>query len=79
MLEELTQATQRVDVEAVRGISHALKSSSMNVGAIGLSVLCKKVEHACEQGVIENELVDQVYKIYFDVEKALNDVLQNVK
>ncbi len=79
LLEELTHATQRVDVEAVRGISHALKSSSMNVGAIGLSVLCKKVEHACEQGDIENKLVDQVYKTYFDVEKALTDVLQNLK
>ena len=79
LLEELTQATQRADIEAVRGISHALKSSSMNVGAIGLSVLCKKVEHACEQGDIENELVDQVYKTYIDVEKALTDVLQNVK
>ena len=79
LLEELTQATQRADIEAVRGISHALKSSSMNVGAIGLSVLCKKVEHACEQGNIENELVDQVYKTYIDVEKALTDVLQNVK
>lgn len=79
LLEELTQAKQRADVEAVRGISHALKSSSMNVGAIRLSVLCKKIEQACEQGFIENELVDQVHKTYFDVEKALNDVLQNMK
>ena len=79
LLEELTQATQRADVEAVRGISHALKSSSMNVGATGLSVLCRNVEHACEQGIIENVLVDQVHKTYIDVAEALNDVLQKVK
>ena len=79
LLDELTQAAQRADVEAVRGISHALKSSSANVGATGLSALCKKVEHACEHGVIENSLVDQVHKMYFDVELALNDFLQKVK
>jgi len=79
LLDELTQASQRADIEAVRGISHALKSSSMNVGAFGLSALCKKVEHSCEQGYIENSLVDQVHKTYFDVEEALTDVLQKVK
>ncbi len=79
LLEELTEETQRADVEAVKGILHALKSSSANVGAIGLSALCKKVEHACEQGVIDNTLIEQVHKAYFDVEKALTEVLQNVK
>jgi len=78
LLEDLTHATQRADVEAVRGISHALKSSSMNVGATGLSVLCRNIEHACEQGVIENALVDQVHKTYIDVAEALDDVLQKV-
>ena len=79
LLDDLAQETQRADVEAVRGISHALKSSSANVGATGLSALCKKVEHACEQGVIDSSLIDQVHKAYFEVEKALNDLLQNVK
>lgn len=79
LLEELTEETQRADVEAVKGILHALKSSSANVGATGLSALCKKVEHVCEQGVIDNTLIEQVHKAYFDVEKALTKVLQNVK
>jgi signal transduction histidine kinase/DNA-binding response OmpR family regulator len=79
LLEELTQETQRADVDAVRGILHALKSSSANVGATGLSALCKKVEHACEQGLIDNALIDQVHKAYLDVEKALTEVLQKVK
>ena len=79
LLDELTQATQRADVEAVRGISHALKSSSANVGATGLSAICKKVEHACGQGVIKNSLVDQVHQMYFDVELVLNDFLQKIK
>jgi len=78
LLDDLTQATQRADVEAVRTISHALKSSSINVGATGLSTLCKEIEHNCEQGQIENTLVEQVHQVYSDVEKALNDVLQSV-
>jgi len=78
LLDDLTQATQRADVEAVRTISHALKSSSINVGATGLSTLCKEIEHNCEQGQIENTLVEQVHQAYSDVEKALNDVLQSV-
>ncbi len=78
LLAELTQATLRKDVEAVRGISHTLKSSSINVGATGLSALCEKVEQVCEQGYIESALVDKVHKTYTDVEQALNVVLQNV-
>jgi signal transduction histidine kinase/DNA-binding NarL/FixJ family response regulator/HPt (histidine-containing phosphotransfer) domain-containing protein len=78
LLAELTQATLRKDVEAVRGISHTLKSSSINVGATGLSALCEKVEQVCEQGYIESALVDKVHKTYTDVEQALNVVLQNI-
>ena len=55
-----------------------LKSSSINVGATGLSALCEKVEQVCEQGYIESALVDKVHKTYTDVEQALNVVLQNV-
>ncbi len=79
LLAELTQAAQKEDVEAMRVILHTLKSSSINVGATGLSALCKKAEHACERGDIESALIDQVHKIYVDVEKALTGVLQNVK
>ncbi len=79
LLAELIQATKKEDVEAARGVLHTLKSSSMNVGATGLSALCKKAERACEQGSIEKNTLDQVHKTYFFVEEALNNVLQSVK
>ncbi len=78
LLDGLVQATKTDDVEAVREISHALKSSSLNVGATELSVLCMEVEHGCERGYIESALVKRVHEMYFDVEKALNTVLQSV-
>ena len=77
LLDDLTSASEHDDVEAVRSISHALKSSSINVGAIGLSDLCKQVELHCGQGEIEMSLVAQVKSTYSDVERALNTVLHN--
>ncbi len=79
LLAELMRAMQDEDVAAVKGVLHTLKSSSVNVGAVGLSALCKKAEQACEQGSIETALVNQVHKTWFDVEQALNDMLLNVK
>lgn len=76
LLDKLSEASKKQDVETVREISHALKSSSVNVGAIGLSDLCKQVEHICKQGRIENSLVEQVQRTYTDVEKALRYVLK---
>ena len=78
LLVELMDAAQRADVEAVRKISHALKSSSLNVGAMRLSGLCREVELICESGKIDNSLVKKIYATFTDVEKALNNVLDNV-
>ncbi len=78
LLVELKDATERDDVEAVRMISHTLKSSSVNVGAIGLSELCREVENACEHGQIENSLVQQIHRTFSDVKRAFNDVLGDV-
>lgn len=78
LLDDLMEAGRKADVEAVRVISHTLKSSSVNVGATGLSELCRKVEHHCEQGQIENSLVQQIHKNFSEVKKALIDVQNDV-
>ena len=79
LLKNLTIATEQSDVELVRTVTHALKSSSVNVGATGLSKLCKEIEFHCEQGEIINILVEQVYSAYSDVEFALTEILQDTK
>lgn len=76
LLAKLITATQKEDVDAIKGISHTLKSSSINVGAIRLSDLCEKLEHSCGQGHIETVVVENVHKTYSDVAAALNRVLK---
>jgi CheY-like chemotaxis protein len=76
LLNDLTEANILSDVEAVRRISHTLKSSSAHVGAITLSDLCKKIELRSKQGTIEDTLIQRVQQYYPEVEAALNDVLR---
>ena len=78
LLDDLAQASQKYDVESVRKVAHTLKSSSINVGALKLSDLCRSMEQACEKGVIEDVLTQHVYKSYRVVEIALNEVRENI-
>ena len=43
-IEDLRAAAAKEDVEAVRLIAHALKSSSYSIGANGIGELCGKLE-----------------------------------
>ncbi|MBL4711904.1 MAG: response regulator [Gammaproteobacteria bacterium] len=79
LLQNLTIATEQSDIETIRTVSHALKSSSINVGAIGFSELCKKIERHCEQGEIKEMLIEDVHNTYVDVELALTEILQASK
>lgn len=75
LLDDLSTARDASDIEAVKGISHALKSSSNNVGAVNLSALCARVEQDCASGQFEGELVDRIPLMYKDVRAALKDIL----
>lgn len=79
LLTDLTTAARKKDVESVRLISHTLKSSSMNVGALTLAELCRNVEKKCSKGIIDEVLLSQIYQSYSEVDQALKDVLNNVK
>jgi len=79
LLDELLMACRKSDVESVRRISHTLKSSSANIGALNFSKLCRVVELTCEQGLIEDELIQDVYQSYPSVEAALKIILQNIQ
>lgn len=78
LLDELAQSCQKFDVESVRKVAHTLKSSSVNVGALKLSELCRSMEQGCEKGIIEDTLVQQVYKSYRSVEIALIEVRDSI-
>ncbi len=79
LLAELTDAARKKDVESVRLITHTLKSSSINVGALALAELCRNVEKTCGKGNIDEILLNQIYQSYSEVDSALKDVLKNIK
>ncbi len=53
LMQQLRQAAEAKDAEAMIVSAHSLKSSSANVGAMQFSTLAKAVEHAARQGKIE--------------------------
>jgi signal transduction histidine kinase/CheY-like chemotaxis protein/HPt (histidine-containing phosphotransfer) domain-containing protein len=79
LLNSLTDATKQEDIESVKEIMHALKSSSSNVGAIELSALCEQLEANCECGQLNSELIDQVHGTYSLVKSALNEKLLSTR
>ena len=79
LLNSLSDATQKEDVESIREISHALKSSSANVGATSLSTLCAQLESNCECGQINSELIEQVQRAYTSVKSALSEKILSIK
>jgi len=79
LLTSLSVATEQKDAESIREISHALKSSSSNVGALGLAELCEQLEYNCEHGQINHDLINQVHQTYSSVIAALSIKLENTQ
>ncbi len=73
LLQELRQAIDTSDADAMRKVAHSLKSSSANVGAVKLSELCKEVETLGKAGLIKGAgmVVANIEREYQQVEKSL--------
>src|SRR5262249_10473415 len=52
LLDNLRQAAAKADAPGLQRAAHTLKSSSANVGAIGLAARCQKLEAAAREGTI---------------------------
>lgn len=78
LLSDFKKAIELADIEALRMTAHTLKSSSANVGALGLSGICREIEQNCIQGKIDDSLVQQLYKSFSEVEESLHSVLKNI-
>ena len=62
MLEKLRQFNQTKDFSEARQLAHTLKSTGANVGAVGFSHFCKKIEHAAME--------ENLSEVTVNIEKA---------
>jgi len=53
MVQALQQAAQGNDIERLQALSHSLKSSSANVGALSLSAVARRIEHEARAGSLQ--------------------------
>lgn len=73
LFQELRQALDTSDLQAMRKAAYSLKSSSANLGAIKLSELCREVETLGKTGSTANAvaLITNIEHEYREVEKSL--------
>jgi len=57
MQQQLQQAAQGNDIERLQALSHSLKSSSANVGALSLSAVARRIEHEARAGSLQRPAV----------------------
>ncbi|MGA9334496.1 MAG: ATP-binding protein [Rudaea sp.] len=79
-LAALDQAAANADSEGLIAPSHSLKSTSANLGAMGLSELAKRLEHGARAGTLGNEgpiLVAEINRSFQNVSTELNALLAN--
>jgi signal transduction histidine kinase/CheY-like chemotaxis protein/HPt (histidine-containing phosphotransfer) domain-containing protein len=77
-LAALEQAAARGDNEGLIAPSHSLKSTSANLGALGLSELAKRLEHGARSGSLGNEapiIVAEIKRNFERVTVELNSLL----
>ncbi|WP_258223227.1 Hpt domain-containing protein, partial [Stenotrophomonas sp. HMWF023] len=57
LVQQLQQAAQGNDTERLQALSHSLKSSSANVGALSLSAVARRIEHEARSGSLQRPAV----------------------
>ena len=57
MVQQLQQAAQSDEIERLQALSHSLKSSSANVGALSLSAVARRIEHEARAGTLQRPAV----------------------
>jgi signal transduction histidine kinase/DNA-binding response OmpR family regulator len=79
LVEGVLSAAEKGDSESLLRAAHTLKSSSANVGAIGLSDLCRKIEEKARKGELVSAgdpLLSNFEGEFRSVREALSAILQ---
>lgn len=69
------------DLDDTRMTAHALKSASVNLGAMRLGEICQRIETAAHQKDVDElgQLVHAIGIEYFEADQALRGVLREVR
>jgi len=81
-IELLERAARAQDVDGLVSPSHSLKSTSANLGALGLSEMAKRIEHGSRGRTLSEDpilLVEQLRGEYQRVETELNRLMSGVQ
>jgi HPt (histidine-containing phosphotransfer) domain-containing protein len=75
-LKEISAGLNTNDLKSVERAAHTLKSSSANIGAIGLSSLCKEMEEVARNRELDAmpSLLTRSTKAMSEVESALRSI-----
>ncbi|MEQ8542011.1 MAG: response regulator [Coleofasciculus sp. D1-CHI-01] len=76
-LQAIQSAIATQDAEALRQAAHSFRSSSANLGAVTLSLMCKKLEALASAGITEVP-AEQRVQIEVEYEKVKTALLQQV-
>jgi len=72
--DNLVEAANATDLELVKEASHALRSMSMNIGAVSLGKACQLVEDAAEA-----DDTDMVHSRLYELVKEFHRVVKAIK
>ena len=81
LVEGVLSAAETGDAESLLRAAHTLKSSSANVGATGLSDLCRKIEEKARGGepvVAGDPLLSKFEREFRSVREALAAILEGI-
>lgn len=72
LLDELSAAFARKDVESVRETAHAIKGSAMMAGALRLGEVCKQIQDSAEKNNLDDVILhnDAIHSQYDDFRDA---------
>lgn len=78
-VQGIQEAIARADVETLRQVSHSLRSSSANLGAVSLANYCKELENLARSGTTTgaDTYLEQLELEYAKVREALLEEYQN--
>jgi HPt (histidine-containing phosphotransfer) domain-containing protein len=73
---EIERGLRTSDIALLERASHTLKSSSANIGALGLSELCRRIERSAREGSLRglDTLVEVSSEVYGRVDGALREI-----